>query len=458
MLNMTAVYSRLLIFFLLISLQPVDVHKYLPEWESLDKRPLPQWYNDAKFGIFIHWGVFSVPAYGSEWFWQHWQGDKKANYVQFVEKNYKPGWTYADFARDFTTEFYNPDEWAELFESSGAKYVVLTAKHHEGYTNWPSNVSFNWNSKAVGPNKDLVGMLADSIRRKTNIHFGLYHSLYEWFHPLYLMDQANKFKTNYFVKSKTMPELYELVNTYKPEVVWSDGDWGTGPDYWESKKFIAWLYNDSPVRDSVVTNDRWGVGTMCQHGGVFTCQDRYNPGVIQKHRFENALNIDKNSFGYRREADLSQYLTIEELIKTLAMTVSCNGNLLMNIGPRKDGKISPIYEERLRQMGAWLKVNGEAIYNTQPWKRANDTVSNDIWFTAKEKTVYGILLKWPKTNNLQLGMIQPIQETQVTMLGYQKTLHWQKRGLGGGISIEMPNIPLPLLPNPYAWVLKFEKL
>lgn len=121
-------------------------------------------------------------------------------------------------------------------------------------------------------------MLADSIRKKTSIHFGLYHSLLEWFNPLFLLDQSNKLKTKYFVETKTMPELYELVSSYRPEIVWSDGDWGADPEYWESKKFLAWLYNDSPVRDTVLTNDRWGEGSMCKHGGVFTCQDRYNPG------------------------------------------------------------------------------------------------------------------------------------------------------------------------------------
>lgn len=137
------------------------------------------------------------------------------------------------------------------------------------------------------------------------------------------------------------------------------------------------------------------------------------------------------------------------------MTVSCNGNLLMNIGPRKDGKIPPIYEERLKQMGNWLTVNGEAIYDTQPWKRANDTLSNHVWYTTKGEAVYGILLKWPENNVIELGLIQPTEGTIVTILGIKKKLAWKKRNLGG-IFVQAPVIPAALLPNPYAWVLKFE--
>ncbi len=132
--------------------------QYKPTWESLSTRPLPQWYGDSKIGIFIHWGVFSVPSFGSEWFWKAWQ-EKNKEYVDFMTKNYPPDFTYADFAPKFTAEFYEPDKWAEIFKASGAKYVVLTSKHHEGYTLWPSKYSFNWNAMDVGPKRDLLGFM-----------------------------------------------------------------------------------------------------------------------------------------------------------------------------------------------------------------------------------------------------------------------------------------------------------
>ena len=112
-----------------------------------------------------------------------------------------------------------------------------------------------------------------------------------------------------------------MVNTFKPEYIWSDGDWEAADTYWGSTEFLAWLYNDSPVKDTVVVNDRWGVGCMCHHGGSYTCADRYNPGVLQKHKWENAMTVDKKSWGFRREANLEDFLTIHEVISTLAETV-----------------------------------------------------------------------------------------------------------------------------------------
>ena len=128
-----------------------------PTWESLDKRPLPRWYDEAKVGIFIHWGVYSVPSFGSEWFWTNWRTSKNPDYVNYMSANYKPGFTYQEFAKDFTAEHFNATEWAQLFNESGAKYVVLTSKHHDGYALWPSRYSFSWNSVDVGPHRDIIG-------------------------------------------------------------------------------------------------------------------------------------------------------------------------------------------------------------------------------------------------------------------------------------------------------------
>ncbi|XP_062609806.1 alpha-L-fucosidase-like, partial [Saccostrea cucullata] len=378
--------------------------KYEPNWASLDSRPLPDWYDKSKIGIFIHWGVFSVPSYSSEWFWWTWKGQKVPGVVDFMQKNYPPDFTYADFAPQFTAEFFNADQWAQTFQASGAKYIVFVSKHHEGFCNWPSKYSFNWNSGDVGPNRDIVGELADSIKNKTDIHFGLYHSLFEWFHPLYLKDKANNYTTQDFVRTKTMPELYELVNRYKPDVVWSDGDWETTDVYWNATQFLAWLYNESPVKDTVAVNDRWGNNIRCKHGGFLNCDDKYNPGKLQKRKWENAMTIDKFSWGYRRRAVISDYLTMKDIAKVIASTVSCGGNVLINIGPTHDGRIAPVFEERLKQMGQWLGVNGEAIYESVPWSHQNDTITPDVWYTSKKTpqgtAVYAIVLTWPKANQL----------------------------------------------------------
>nr|CAB3247395.1 alpha-L-fucosidase-like [Phallusia mammillata] len=438
-----------------IEIKDTKETKYEPNWASIDSRPLPSWYDEAKFGIFIHWGVFSVPSYVSEWFWNYWQGNSPhPDVVKFMEQNYPPGFTYADFAKDFTTEFYHPDDWAELFKESGAKYVVLTSKHHEGFTNWPSEVSWNWNSMDVGPHRDLVGELATAIRSKTSIKFGLYHSMFEWFNPLYLEDSSSNFTTRNYVTQKTLPELFEIVNTYKPEIVWSDG--AVGPvEYWNSTGFLAWLYNESPVKDTVVTNDRWGNGCACHHGGYYTCQDRYNPGKVQNHKWENCMTIDRKSWGYRRDAKLEDFLTIEDILSTFASTISCGGNMLMNIGPTKDGIIAPIFQERLKQMGSWLKVNGEAVYSSTPWRAQNDSLSEGIWYTAKKGAVYAFVLNWPTDNLLKLG--EPVSmgtESKVTMLGWANALAWSVSGKE--IHISFPDATVSELPCQWAWVVKLQ--
>ncbi|KAG8013150.1 Plasma alpha-L-fucosidase [Nibea albiflora] len=429
--------------------------KYEPNWDSIDSRPLPEWFDQAKFGIFIHWGVFSVPSFGSEWFWWYWQHQKLKPYVDFMQRNYPPGFKYTDFAPMFTAEFFDAKEWTDIFAASGAKYIVLTTKHHEGFTLWGSKFSWNWNSVDVGPKRDLVDEMASALRSHSDLRLGLYHSLFEWFNPLYEQDAANHFSTNYFPYSKTLPELYELVVKYKPEVVWSDGD-GDAPDkYWNSTGFLAWLYNESPVRDTVVTNDRWGYGSICKHGGYYTCADRYQPGHLLNHKWENCMTIDKKSWAYRRNAPLSDYMTIEELVTSLVETVSCGGNLLMNIGPRHDGKISPIFEERLRQMGQWLKVNGPAIYNTTAWRVQKDSVTPNVWYTSKlqEKSVFAILLEWPK--NVTVVLNDPVVtqgHTQVELLGYG-SLQWEPVK-PSGLRVLLPPLSVIQVPCQWAWTVK----
>lgn len=446
---------------LLVALAAPSTGRYSPDWDSLDTRPTPDWYDDAKIGIFLHWGVFSVPSFGSEWFWWDWQGAKVPAFREFMERNYRPGFTYQDFAPQFKAEFFDPDHWAAIFKKAGARYVVLTSKHHEGFTLWPSAVSWNWNAGDVGPRRDLVGDLAQAVRKEGGIHFGLYHSLYEWFNPLYLADKAAGFKTNNFVARKTMPELVEIVTKYRPEIIWSDGDWEAPDTYWNSTLFLAWLYNDSPVRNTVLVNDRWGKGTPCKHGDFYNCKDHYDPGTLVVHKWENAMTVDKESWGYRRNARLTDYHTIEELLAELASTVSCNGNFLLNVGPTSDGVILPAFEERLTQMGTWLQVNGEAIYGSRPWKSQNDTFTPGVWYTSKNDTVYAIVLQWPKNNKLSLGSLSLSKGATVSMLGldgydftpYTATTpdNWNNVGL---TVITFPSLTPDVLPTPWAWVLK----
>ncbi|KAJ3645946.1 hypothetical protein Zmor_023563 [Zophobas morio] len=427
------------------------VADYEANWDSLDSRPLPDWYDKAKIGIFLHWGVYSVPSLGNEWFWSSWVGGN-SEIVNFIEKNYPPNWTYQDFAEQFTAEFYDPDTWADLFKNSGAKYVVLTSKHHEGYAMWPSKYSYSWNANDVGPHRDLLGDLAKAVRSK-DLHFGLYHSLLEWYHPLYEDDKANNWATSNFVDSKVIPEMKELISTYEPEVLWSDGNWESPDTYWKATEFLAWLYNESPVKDVIVSNDRWGSNTQCIHGDIYTCYDKYNPGVLQPHKWENAMTVDRNSWGYRRTIKISDILTIHELIETLTQTISCGGNILINVGPTKEGTIVPIFQERLLQLGTWLGINGDAIYESVPWSVQNDTLTSGVWYTSKDSDVYAIVLNWPDGNVLNLGAATPLfgSSSEVILLGNQdQSLTWE-------ISDDKVAITLPdqaAVMSEWAWVIK----
>lgn len=160
------------------------------------------------------------------------------------------------------------------------RYVIITSKHHDGFALFPSKRSFSWNSYDVGPKQDLVGQLSVAIR-KNGLKFGVYHSLYEWFNPIYNEDKKNNFTTSYYVPTKLWPDLKQLIDNYKPSVLWSDGDWEAYDTYWKSTEFLAWLYNESPVRDEIVVNDRWGKGISCHHGDFYNCEDRYNPGKFK---------------------------------------------------------------------------------------------------------------------------------------------------------------------------------
>ncbi|KAK0054541.1 alpha-L-fucosidase [Biomphalaria pfeifferi] len=435
--------------------------KYEPNWDSLDSRPLPDWYDQGKIGIFIHWGVFSVPSFSSEWFWYHWQGPQKWPAIQnFMAANYPPGWTYADFAEQFDTPagLYDPDHWADIFNASGARYVVQVTKHHEGFTSWPSKHSFNWNSMDVGPKRDLVADISTAVRKYPNLRYGVYHSLFEWFNPLYLQDAANEYKTQEFPFTKTLPELYELVSTYKPDIVWSDGCPSTDA-YWNSTYFLAWLYNESPVKDTVVTNDRWGENCICKHGGFLTCSDGYNPGKLSTRKFENAMKLDGASWGYRRDLNLKLTISIEKLLQTVVKTISCNGNILINVGPTKEGTIPPIFEERLRQMGSWLQVNGEAVYYSRPWVHQNDTLTPGVWYTQRKEfnAVYAFVYDWPE-GVLKLGAPVPSSQTQVTLLGSYNQAFTYTYEPGQSFNINIPTISFNQMPCEWLWVFKLTNL
>ncbi|MEN6455473.1 MAG: alpha-L-fucosidase [Prolixibacteraceae bacterium] len=284
----------------------------------------------------------------------------------------------------------------ELFRESGAKYVVLTSKHHEGFALWPSKLSWNWNAVDVGPHRDLLGDLTTAVR-KAGLKMGYYYSLLEWFHPLYQKGTIEK-----YVDDHMIPQMKELVTAYRPDIFWTDGEWDYPSDVLKSTSFLQWLYNESPVKDQVVVNDRWGKETRSLHGGFYTTEyDLVHTGNASAVKFERPWEECRGiggSFGYNRNENFEDYASSEELVHILINKVGRGGNLLLNIGPTADGRIPVIMQQRLMDMGAWLKVNGEAIYNTRTWKDAPAvTPETTIYYTNKAGTRFFVLSGCTKT-------------------------------------------------------------
>ncbi len=440
----------------------INSGSYEPNWASLDSRPTPDWYKRARFGVFVQWGVASVPAYApagqgeyAEWYWKRLrdENDSSAGPTQaYHNRMFGPDVSYADLASQFEARQFSARKWAKLFKQSGAKYVVFDAKHHDGYAMWPSKYSWNWNAKDVGPEKDLVGSLTEAVREQ-GLRMGLYYSLYDWFHPLYQSD-VDRYVDRYMI-----PQMKELVRMYEPHLLWVDGEWDHDSETWRSKQFLTWLFNESPVRGEIAVNDRWGKESRNTHGGFFTSEygsdgeKRFSSSSKDVHIWEEIRGIS-DSFGYNRMEEAEHYLSTGELIKLLVRTVSKGGNLLLSIGPRSDGLIPPIMEERLIEMGRWLEVNGEAIYGSHRWPGPG-AEHEDIRFTRKENTGYVHLLSWPG-DELVLKHVSVQENSTVTFLGRSSELSWNKTDTG--IRINIPDITIDDLPSRHVQVLKIEGL
>ncbi len=469
--------------------------RYRADWASLDTRPMPPWYTDAKFGIFIHWGVYSVPSFApvnvkdqtpyAEWYWHSLTEGKKANASTgdgaltwgFHKRVYGPDFPYFDFARMFRAELFDPDRWADVFSRSGARYVALTSKHHEGFTLWRSaeaNRAWGrpWNSVDIGPKRDLVMELSEAGRRK-GLRMGIYYSLYEWYNPLWLSDRKR------YVAEHLFPQFKDVVMHVKPSIIFSDGEWEMSSAEWRSPELLAWLFNDSPVADEVVIDDRWGKDTRHKHGGYFTTE--YTSGLQQsQHPWEESRGMGF-SYGYNRMETWKDYHTNRELLLMLIDIVSRGGNLLLDIGPTADGRIPVIMEERLIEIGNWLRTNAEAIYGTHAPKQSRQWSTGaiphmedkefmseydisklvdtppagyarvDAFFTAKNHVLYALLPRWP-ANQISLEGVRAGSGARVTLLESGDELRSQSEG--NRLQVEIPDSLRSKIPYRDVYVLK----
>jgi alpha-L-fucosidase len=332
-------------------------------WEYLRSRPYPQWFKDAKLGVFIHWGVYSVPSYGgpesyAEWYLRGLQAGAQ-NRIDFMKNNFGEDFEYEDFAPLWKAELFDPNEWADILEKAGAKYIILVSKHHDGFCLWPSKYAPGWNSMDVGPKRDIVGELAEAVRAK-DIRLGLYYSLAEWNHPLHRWYTDPPDSIHTYVEQHMIPQFKELLGIYKPDLLFTDGEWFNTAEDWHARELISWYYD--LVGDDAIVNDRWGHGSDI---GYITPE--YSSGGIETDRPWAEVRGLGRSFGLNRNEKLSAYKTPRELIHLFVRIVAHGGGLTINVGPAADGKIPLLQQERIEKLGEWIRINEEAIYGSEKW-------------------------------------------------------------------------------------------
>ncbi len=443
-------YSFVLLFLLFFSrhsaqintsgvrkIQSVDSQnkRYNPNWESIrGQYKIPNWFRDAKFGIFIHWGPYAVPAKGSEkypkymYYENHIKKDGFNNYEhhQKTYGNHKE-FGYKDFIPMFKAERFNAKKWAKLFKKSGARYVVPVAEHHDAFAMYNSKFT-KWNSVNMGPKRDILGELSKAVRNR-GMKFGVSSHLanwrnYYWKKPKY--DNSNPEYADLYwkpVKNKPKPsqgflDLWwnrttDIIDQYQPDVLWFD--FGLDKPGFESvhPKILSYYYNKG---------EEWNKGVVFQNKNmknesfpedlIVLDIERGRMDNIFKYPWQTDTSVGYKSWGYIDDED---YKTSNYLIDELIDIVSKNGCLLLNIGPKADGTIPEESQKILTEIGAWLKVNGEAIYDTRPWKIYGEgptqvnkghhsekknklSTAEDVRFTQREGILYATVLDWSKNN------------------------------------------------------------
>ena len=466
---------------------------YRPDWESLQKYEAPEWYKDAKFGIFIHWGAYSLPAFGSEWYPRNMYEPGFDAYKHHIA-TYGPQdkFGYKDFIPMFKAEHFDPSAWAELFKKAGAKYVVPVAEHHDGFAMYDSGLS-DWTVAKMGPHRDTTGELAKAVRA-VGLHFGVSSHRVE--HDFFLgvgrkipsdvndpqyaafygpaqvgvMNWGTPVGNDFTYVSSAWADDWlargaELVEKYHPDIVYFDWWIGQASIRPNLAKFAAFYYNDSLKYGDHVGVVNYKDYAMQEHSGVLDLE-RGQLGDIRPLYWQTDTSVSNKSWGYIKD---DTFKSPEFVVDQLIDIVSKNGNLLMNIGPRSDGTIPEEVQKVLLDVGAWLNVNGEAIYGTRPWRtygegptkvaagsfHDTDTThytAEDFRFTTKGNVLYAIGLGWPVKGEIVIHALALTAGAErvksVGLLGSDAKLQFDQRT--DGLHVQMP----PQAPAKYAYALR----
>ncbi|MDO6492679.1 MULTISPECIES: alpha-L-fucosidase [unclassified Cellulophaga] len=467
---------------------PKTTHKYTADWESLQKYKVPEWYKDLKFGIYFHWGPYTVPAYMNEWYsrWMYVDGHPINKYHK---KTYGSldAFGYKDFIPMFKAEKFNADAWADLFVNAGAQFAGPIAEHADGFAMWDSKLT-TWDAKDKGPKIDVVGAMEKAIKTRGLKFITTYHRhwLYAWyptwdkntdayttnFSGLYgpkvpkgTFVMANKptnpLPDNDFNK-EWLNRLTELTTKYDPDIVWFDNKMDIiDEDY--RKQFLANFYNQGLKnnKEVVVTYKFKDLAV----GSAVLDLERSRMSDKKDFTWLTDDSIDWKSWSNVQNPN---YKTTNRLVDFLVDVVSKNGAVLLNITPTAEGEIPAEVKERLLQMGVWLKVNGEAIYGTRTWDiygegpaevveghlsehKNKDNTEKDIRFTTKDDVLYATVLDWPKDEVVIKSLSNKNQKIkQIQLLGSTEDISWEQTAMGLVIQ------PLKNKVGNYAFVYKIE--
>jgi len=466
---------------------------FQPDWQSLANYQAPDWYRDAKFGIFIHWGLYSVPAYGNEWYPREMYLEGSSINKHHVA-TYGPltQFGYKDFIPMFKAEHFDPQAWAKLFKDSGARYVVPVFEHHDGFAIYDSDLS-DWTAKKMGPHRDLAGEIALAVRAE-GLHLGAssHRIEHDWFleggrkqdsdvndpkyaafygpaHPRLGDDGAALAEDWTYVSPAYAKDWVarnaEIVQKYHPDLIFFD--WWIGQPSVRPyvAEFAAYYYNESSKRGPVgIINSK--LVDMQKTSAVLDIE-RGQLSSILPEAWQTDTSVSNKSWGY---IENDTFKTPEFIVQQLADVVSKNGNLLLNIGPRSDGTIPQPVQEVLLDVGAWLKVNGNAIYGTRPWTSFgegptkveagsfHDTqtkpyTAQDFRFTTNRETLYAIEMAWPKEgeaviHTLSSDVVGARKVNSVSLLGASAELTFTQRA--DGLHIRVP----AEAPGKYAYVYR----
>ncbi|GHU22740.1 alpha-L-fucosidase [Spirochaetia bacterium] len=467
---------------------------YKDTWDSINNFMAPKWFNDAKFGIFIHWGVFSVPAFNNEWYPRSMYIEATPEYQHHI-KTYGPhkSFGYKDFIPLYTMEHFDANEWAAELKNAGAKYIVPVAEHHDGFQMYKSSISL-FNAANMGPKKNLLGDLKNAIENNGLVFGASSHRAEHWFFLRHgkLFDSDIKeplIRGDLYWPSVTPEPSFqdlhgtptpsdeymcdwllrtaELIDVYKPHILYFD--WWIQHAAFRPylKKVLAYYharadeYGFEPVICTKHDAVAFGSGIVEIERGKFADAKAF--------KWQTETPVAKNSWCYTSQ---NVYKKASDIVCELVDVVSKNGNMLLNIGPKSDGTISSEECSILRDIGAWLKTNGECIYGAKVWRTSAEGptkesegqfqddegacyTSEDFRFTCKGDSIYVISLAYPNEGMLKIKALSKSADPNkpafhgiiktVSILGSKEKPQWKVTDNSLEVNCKLPATGFPVV-------------